>query len=257
MFQKKFRSLEAFGKLLPDGLFDHSGTCKTDQRFRLCQDNISQHSKACRHAACCRVCEDRHIKKSSIAVLPDGHTGFCHLHQGNQALLHSGTAGTDIEDYRQLLLCGTFKSPRDLFPHDFSHTGHHETTVTDTKCHRCPFYSTLSGNYSLIKPCLFTKPLKLFFVASVLKGILFFHVSIPLHKALSTCDQFDPTISGYMEIISAMGTDVLILLYLVYKNRRFAGVAFTHQVIRHLRSVFLFFTPDIPDCFFEHVLNSH
>ena len=190
-------------------------------------------------------------------MLPDGHTGFCHLHQGNQALLHSGTAGTDIEDYRQLLLCGTFKSPCDLFPHDFSHTGHHETTVTDTKCHRCPFYSTLSGNYSLIKPCLFTKPLKLFFVASVLKGILFFHVSIPLHKALSICDQFDPTISGYMEIISTVGTDVLILLYLVYKNRRFAGVAFTHQVIRHLRSVFLFFTPDIPDCFFEHVLNSH
>ena len=113
-----------------------------------------------------------------------------------------------------------------------------------------PFYSTLSGNYSLIKPCLFTKPLKLFFVASVLKGILFFHVSIPLHKALSICDQFDPTISGYMEIISAVGTDVLILLYLIYKNRRFAGVAFTHQVIRHLRSVFLFLTPDIPVLFF-------
>ena len=190
-------------------------------------------------------------------MLPDRHTGFCHLHQGYQALLHSGATGTDVEDYRKLLLRSAFKSPGDLFPHDFSHTGHHETTVADTKHHRCPFYSTLPGNYGLIKSCLFTKPLKLFFVASVLKGILFFHVSIPLHKALSVCDHFDPTISGYMEIISAVWTDVLILLYLVYKNRRLAGVAFTHQVIRHLRNVFLFLTPDIPDCFFEHVLNSH
>ena len=60
-----------------------------------------------------------------------------------------------------------------------------------------------------------------------------------------------------MEIISAVGTDVLILLYLIYKNRRLAGVAFTHQIIRNLRSVVLLLPPDIPDCFFEHVLNSH
>ena len=49
----------------------------------------------------------------------------------------------------------------------------------------------------------------------------------------------------------------MILFYLIYKNRCFAGIAFSHQVIRHFGRIFTLLTADIHDCFFEHVLNSH
>ena len=190
-------------------------------------------------------------------MFPDRHAGFCHLHQRYQTFLHSGTAGTDVKDHRKLFLRGTFKNPGDLFPYDLSHTGHHETAVTDTKSHWCPFYGTLAGDHSFIKPCLFAESTKFFFIPFVLKGISFFHMGVPLHEAFSVCDHFDPPVGRYMKIISAVWTDIMILFYLIYKNRCFAGIAFTHQVIRHLRSVFMLLTADIPDCFFEHMLNSH
>ena len=157
MLQKKLRSLESLWKFLADGLLDDSGAGESDQCFWLCQDNISQHGKACSHTTCRRVCKNRHIEMPCITMFSNGHTGFCHLHQGYQSLLHSGTAGTDIENHRKSLLCGTFKNPGDLFPNNLSHTGHHETAVTDTKRCRCPFYRTLTGNHSLVKSCLFTE----------------------------------------------------------------------------------------------------
>ena len=60
-----------------------------------------------------------------------------------------------------------------------------------------------------------------------------------------------------MKIIATVRTDIMILFYLIYKNRCFAGIAFSHQVIRHFGRIFTLLTADIHDCFFEHVLNSH
>ena len=132
MLQKKLRFLESFWKLLADSLLDDSRTGKTDESFRLCQNDISQHSKACSYTTCCRICENRYIEKSCIAVLTKCHTCFCHLHQGYKSLLHSGTAGADVEDHWKLFFCGTLKHTGDFFSYYFSHTGHHETAVADT-----------------------------------------------------------------------------------------------------------------------------
>ena len=50
MFQKEFRTLEPFGKILSDSLFYNPGTCKTNQCPGFCNDNISQTSKRGHHA---------------------------------------------------------------------------------------------------------------------------------------------------------------------------------------------------------------
>ena len=55
MLQQKFRTLEPFRQLLPNGLLNNPGTRKTNQRMRLCQDNVAQHGKAGRDASCGRV----------------------------------------------------------------------------------------------------------------------------------------------------------------------------------------------------------
>ena len=80
---------------------------------------------------------------------------------------------------------------------------------------------------------------------------------VPLCETLSIYDHLDPPVSRYMKIISTMWADVMILFYLICKNGSLAGIAFSHQVIRNLRSVPVLLPPDIPYCFFEHMLNSH
>ena len=55
MFQKELGALEAFRQLLPDGLFNDPGACKTDKGVGLCKDDIPQHGKACRNAARCGI----------------------------------------------------------------------------------------------------------------------------------------------------------------------------------------------------------
>ena len=80
---------------------------------------------------------------------------------------------------------------------------------------------------------------------------------IPLYKAFSVCDHFDPPVGRYMKIISTVGADIMLLFYLIHKNRPFAGVAFTHQVIRNLRRVLTLLTTDVHNRLFEHMLNSH
>jgi len=49
--QQELGPLEAFRQLLADGLLDHPGTGKTDQRSRLRKNNVAQHCETGRHAA--------------------------------------------------------------------------------------------------------------------------------------------------------------------------------------------------------------
>jgi hypothetical protein len=46
MLQQKFRSLKLIRQLLFNGLLDHAGTGKADQRFRFGQNHIPQHGDA-------------------------------------------------------------------------------------------------------------------------------------------------------------------------------------------------------------------
>ena len=81
MFQKKFRSLEAFRELLAYGLFDDSWAGESDQGAWFCKDDVTKHGKACRDAASSRVCQDGCVEKSCFGVTFDGCGGLCHLHQ--------------------------------------------------------------------------------------------------------------------------------------------------------------------------------
>ena len=68
VLQEELRPLEALGKLLSDGLLNHSRACKSDQSSRLSQNQIAQHGKACRHAPRGRVREDGNIEKPRIRM---------------------------------------------------------------------------------------------------------------------------------------------------------------------------------------------
>ena len=57
---------------------------------------------------------------------------FGHLHQGNNALLHSRAAGAGEKDHRKLFLRGALHGSRDLFTHVVAHAAHQKSRIADT-----------------------------------------------------------------------------------------------------------------------------
>ena len=92
VLQQKFRFLESFRQLLSDRLLNDTRSGKTDQCVRLCQNDIAKHGKTCRYSAGCRISQDRNIEKPGITVLFQSRRCLCHLHQGDNAFLHSCSA---------------------------------------------------------------------------------------------------------------------------------------------------------------------
>ena len=171
MFQKEFRPLEAFRKLLPDRLLDDTGTCKSDQCIGLGQDNVSQHRPAGGHASGGRFRQNRDIQQSRLAVTFQGCGSLRHLHQGDDSFLHSRTAGTCIEDQRKPFLCGTFHCAGNFLSDYFSHTRHHEASVADAEYHVHSLNLRLACQHRLRKIGLLLKRVNFLFISLELQGI--------------------------------------------------------------------------------------
>ena len=59
----------------------------------------------------------------------EGRTGFGHLHQGNDALLHPCSARSGKQDERKTILYSIFCRPGDFLPDNTPHGRHHETAI--------------------------------------------------------------------------------------------------------------------------------
>jgi hypothetical protein len=72
VLEQKFAALEAFGKLLADGLLDDSRAGKADERLWLGQHHVPQPGEACRHAPSRGVQHDGDVGFADAAKAGDG-----------------------------------------------------------------------------------------------------------------------------------------------------------------------------------------
>ena len=125
MLQQVFRTLEAFGQFFTDCLLDHAGTGKTDQRVRLRDVNIAQHGVAGRDAPRGGVGEHNDIRQVRFLEHLHSDRGARHLHQAQDALLHTRATGGGKQDQRALQLyrffCRGDDSVADIHPHGPRH----------------------------------------------------------------------------------------------------------------------------------------
>ena len=89
---------------------------------------------------------------------------FGHLHQGNNALLHSRTAGAGKNNDRKFFLGSTLNHAGNLLAHHMSHTAHDEPGITDTDGSLKAFDGSLAGYNSFLKSGLFLRCLDLLLV---------------------------------------------------------------------------------------------
>ena len=238
MLKQEFRLLKTGRQLLTDGLLDHTGTCKANQCTRFCQNDVTQHSKAGRHTSGRRIRQHTDIKKAGIAVTADGCGGLGHLHERSHPFLHPGSSGANKKDHRKAVFRCPFHRSGDLFSHHFSHACHEKTAVTDAEGCRDSVDPSLSCEHSLIQSCFFPETGKLLQISTVSHWIFFFQIGIPLFKASLIQHLLDPVAGMHSEIVSAAGTDILILSGLLHKNRSFADLTTLHKSIRDLCVLF-------------------
>ena len=106
MIQQIFRALEPFGQLFADRLFDHARPGETNQRVGFGDLYVAQHRVTGGDAAGRRVGQHANIGQARFFDHLQRHGGARHLHQGQDPLLHTGTArcGKDHQRYRNYKL---------------------------------------------------------------------------------------------------------------------------------------------------------
>ena len=237
--EQELRSLESLRQLLPDRLLDDSRPGKPDQRLWLRQDNISQHRKACRHTARRRIRKDRNIELSCIAVLLQGSRGLCHLHEGNDPLLHPGTPGTGENDHRKLFLRCALHRAGDLLSDDVAHARHHKSSVAYADDCGISIDHDLPRHDSLIQLCALFQSVYFLLISFEIQRIDELHLLIPLFKGALVRQHLHSSVRVDTEIPVALRTNVISVFHVLRDDGGAALVALAKKAFRHLRPCLL------------------
>ena len=132
MLLLELRPLETLRQGLADGLLDDPGTGKADQSAGLRQDDIAQRGETGSDPTSGGVRKDGNIQKPFLREAGQRRTGLGHLHQGEDALLHPGTAAGGEQDQGQAVLGGVLNGQGDLLTHGGTHGAHEEAAVQHT-----------------------------------------------------------------------------------------------------------------------------
>ena len=159
-------------------------------------------------------------------MAPERRAGLGHLHQGKDALLHSGPAGTGKENQRQAFLCGPFRCPGDFLSHSLAHAGHKEASVHDAKYRLLSANAAFPGDNSLPKTCLQTGGCQFFLITRVIQRISACQIPIPLLKASLVCHPADALPGMDAEISLTSGTYIIIFLHILGHDSAAAHITF-------------------------------
>ena len=129
--EKEFGGLEILWQGFLYGLFDDSLSGKADESLRLSQGDVGKAGKGSGDASCRRIRQDGD-EKLLFTKLSDGLAGLGHLEEGDDTLLHPGSARTGEEDERLMFLQGRLGKKGHPFSADASHASHHEIGIHDT-----------------------------------------------------------------------------------------------------------------------------
>ena len=136
--------------------------------------------------------------------------GFCHLHQGDNSLLHSGSAGAAENNDGQFFFGSALHHECDLFTYHMPHAAHQESGIADTKAYLLAVDFTHSHGNSLVKTCLFLHVRKLLLISREIQRITDIHLLKPGDKGTPVTDHADSVFCSDTEIASAGSTDIVI-----------------------------------------------
>ena len=169
-----------------------------------------------------------------------------HLHQGNDSLLHPGSSRTCKNNDRDSLISCSLDGPCDLFTNDLAHAAHHKISAHDCNGRFTAPNLSFSRDHRFFQIGHRFLVLQLFQIARKLQRIGRGKSGVPLLKGIAVQDHGDPCSRPYSEIISTVGTDIIIFNNVFVIDRLSAVTAFLEQPFRRLvfkQGIFGFFYP--------------
>src|SRR5579864_4578020 len=152
VLQQEFASLETLGQLQPDGVPDGSFAGKANQGAGFSQSQIALQCETGRHAAHRWVGQNRYIQAAGLIVAGERGGDFGHLHQRQNAFLHSGAAAGAADKYQRQ------SQPRRLFcragkflPDHGTHRPGHEGEIGDAQHHWPAAYEPLAQHGRVVQ----------------------------------------------------------------------------------------------------------
>ena len=153
------------------------------------------------------------------------------MHQRDDALLHSGTAGGCECHYRQALFRSGFKGTGDLFAHHAAHRCHHEMGIHDDQHGAGAFNGALSGDDSVFQPRHGLERFHFSGIPRKLQGICTVHLRIIFHKRTAVHCQPHAFCGGEPCMIVAVGADLVQFLKLAFRRGLLAAGALEHRLM--------------------------
>lgn len=147
----EFAALESFRQLFADGLFNYARSGKTDQSFRFRQHNIAQGCKTGGNTTGGGMSQVADKQSALAGEHFQSRAGFGHLHQAENAFLHTGTAAGAEDDQRQALLRGIFNSTGYFFTYARTHAAHEEPAIQHAHHTGMAVDFTVSGHHRFIQ----------------------------------------------------------------------------------------------------------
>lgn len=145
MLLHELGGLEAFGEFGFYRVPDYARAGEADHGFGLGDDDVAKECEARRDAGGGRVGHDGDVEAFLRVVAGDGRGGLGHLHEADEALLHSGAAGAGEDDGGEVLVGGAFDGGGDFLADDGAHGAHDEEGVHYGEDDRSTFDISAAG----------------------------------------------------------------------------------------------------------------
>src|SRR5208282_1039542 len=121
VLEKEFGALETFRQFLPDGLLNHAGAGKADERAGFGDIQVAEHRVTGGDAAGGGIGEHGDVGEPGIVESGERAGNFGELHQADGALHHARAAGAGDDDERELSGDCALDGAGDLFTDDGAH----------------------------------------------------------------------------------------------------------------------------------------
>ena len=150
---------------------------------------------------------------------------FCHLHQGNDPLLHSGATGAAKQDDRQTFLCRAFHSAGNFLPHHMPHAAHQKSCVTNTEHCILAVYFTVPNGDRLMQSGLFLCRFYFVLISRELQRIRLRQILKPRGKRSGIRHHADAVSGAPPEITATFIADIQIFFRFLFIDLPAAGRA--------------------------------
>ena len=232
VLQEELRALEAFRELAAYGLLNNTLAGKADQSARLRENNVAEHRKACGHAAHGRVGQNGDKELAALLQSAECLRGLNHLHERDDALLHSRAAGAGVENDRELFLGRTLCHTRNFFAQVMSHGTHQKARVTDTDGGRNTVNRDLTRHDRLIETGTLLDFPEFLLVLRKVERIHDRKFLVPLLKASRIREQFNSALRVNADIGAAARAGKIVCPHVLHAVYGTALLALSHYDFR-------------------------